>query len=271
MKVPTWTTAQTKMSVLVNGSYLPFKKTPDLMQRFVRPALFSTGFEGFEIRVFGTALMATYRGWDFALTTSHQVDEKRGAPSAKSFVVIQERDGKRIAISPSSLYLPHVQEGQFPWLSDLVFFDYSRLSDRNRFPHLDLSNIVWSDGDGFMVDYSFVIGYPTESHQIDFDPIDEEQLAKFTLRWIRQDLQRSERALLDTESRDIFVKHAQSSRRSVDPDGLSGSPVFSIVSDARKDRHLRFEGIITDAKNDRFAVLPSAEIRPFLDAMAGPS
>ena len=32
-------------------TYLPFKSTPDLMQRFVRPALFSTGDAVFELRI----------------------------------------------------------------------------------------------------------------------------------------------------------------------------------------------------------------------------
>src|SRR3954469_4730272 len=98
MSVPTWTIAQTKMSVRVNGTYLPFKSTPDLMQRFVRPALFSTGDEVFELRVFGTALMARYRDWEFALATAHQVDAARGAPTPESFVVVVDRDGKRLAV-----------------------------------------------------------------------------------------------------------------------------------------------------------------------------
>jgi hypothetical protein len=48
---------------MVNNTYLPFKSLPDLMQRFVRPAVFATGHELFELRVFGTAMMASYRGW----------------------------------------------------------------------------------------------------------------------------------------------------------------------------------------------------------------
>ena len=51
MPITTWSIAQLKMSVPVNGTYLPFTSTPDLMQRFVRPALFST-------RTVGTAPMS---------------------------------------------------------------------------------------------------------------------------------------------------------------------------------------------------------------------
>lgn len=118
-----------------------------------------------------------------------------------------------------------------------------------------------------MADYSFVIGYPTESHRIELDLQDETQLSEFTMRWIRQDLQRSDSAPMDTENRLIFVKHEQSTRLSINPDGLSGSPVFSIVHDQLTDRHLRFEGIVTNARDDRFAVLPSAHIRPMLDGI----
>jgi hypothetical protein len=160
MKIPSWTTSQTMMSVKVNGTYLPFKTTPDLMQRFVRPALFSTGDAVFELQVFGTALMAKYRGWDFALATAHQVDAKRGAPSAGSFVVVVEHDGKRLAVPPSSVHLPRVDGEQFRSLGDLIFFDCAKVTDGHRSSHLDLTNIYWSDSNEVVPDYSFVIGYP---------------------------------------------------------------------------------------------------------------
>jgi hypothetical protein len=267
MSIPTWTIARTKMSVQVNGAYLPFKSTPDLMQRFVRPALFSTGHEVFELRVFGTALMATYRGWDFALATGHQVNNARGAPSAESFRVVVEHQGKRLAVPPSSLHLPRIDDEEFRSLGDLVFFDYCKVADEHRSSHLDLTNIFWSDAAGFVADYSFVIGYPISSNTIELDLEDESQLSDFTLRWIRQDLQSSDGASLDPENRLIFVKHERSTRLSIDPDGLSGSPVFSIVHDSQKERHLRFDGIVTHARGDRFAVLPSAYIRTLLDGI----
>ncbi|MGY4478619.1 hypothetical protein [Bradyrhizobium sp. USDA 3364] len=267
MKIPSWTTVQNKMSVSVNGTYVPFKTAPDLMQRFVRPALFSTGDAVFELRVFGTALMAKYRGWDFALATAHQVDTTRGAPSAASFVVVIERDGRRLAVPPSSVHLPRVNGEEFRSLGDLVFFDYAKVTDGHKPSHLDITNIYWSDANEVVADYSFVIGYPTSSHKIELDLQDEAQLSEFTMRWIRQDLQRSDGAPMDTENRLIFVKHEQSTRQSVNPDGLSGSPVFSIVHDELKDRHLRFEGIVTNARDDRFAVFPSAHMRAVLDGI----
>lgn len=254
------------MSVLVNDTYLPFTSAPDQMQRFVRPAVFSTGHELFELRVFGTAMMASYRGWDFAITTAHQVDAARGAPAAESFVVIVEKDGKRLAVPPSSLHVPRVEE-DFRSLGDLVFFDYSRVSHDHRTLHLDITDIFWSDSTGIVSDYSFVIGYPAESVRIEFDLEDETKLAEFTLRWIRQDLQRVDNAPMDPEHRLIFTKHEGSTRLSINPDGLSGSPVFSIVHDRQKDRHLRFDGILTNAREDRFAVLSSEHIRPMLDGI----
>lgn len=131
--------------------------------------------------------------------------------------------------------------------------------------HVDLTAIHWSDADDLTPDYSFVIGYPTGSHKIELDLEDQSQLSEFTMRWIRQDLQMTGAAPLDPEHHIMFVKHERSTRLSIDPDGLSGSPVFSIVHDEKKDCYLRFEGIITNARTDRFAVLPSAHIRPFLE------
>src|SRR5262249_36649075 len=127
--------------------------------------------------------------------------------------------------------------------------------------------IYWSDAAGLAADYSFVIGYPTSSNTIELDLDDESQLSDFTLRWVRQDLQRSDIESWDPENRLIFMKHERSTRLSIEPDGLSGSPVFSIVHDLLKERYLRFDGIVTHARGDRFAVLPSAHIRTLLDGI----
>lgn len=265
MAIASWTTAQTMMSVRVNGTYLPFKSTPDLMQRFVRPALFSTGDAVFELRFFGTALMARYRNWSFALVTAHQVDTNRGAPSAQSFVVVVDHDGKQLAVPPTSFHTPHIEEEEFGSLRDLIFFDYDTVTVEKRSPHLDLSDIYWSDATGLISDYSFVVGYPTSSVVIELDLEDQSRLSEFTLRWIRQDLQLADKAPMDTEHRLMFVKHDRSTRLSIDPDGLSGSPVFSVVHNQQNERHLRFEGLVTNARCDRFAVYPSERIRPMLD------
>ena len=118
-------------------------------------------------------------------------------------------------------------------LRDLAFFDYGGVSAEHRSPHLDLSNLNWSDASDVAPDYSFVIGYPSGSMRIGLDMNDETRLSEFTARWIRQDLQAADLAPMDTKHRLIFVKHEQSTRLSIDPDGLSGSPVFSIVHDRR--------------------------------------
>lgn len=267
MPIASWTVAQTAMSVRVNGTYLPFKSTPDLMQRFVRPALFSTGDEVFELRFVGTAFMGRYRNWDFALSTAHQVDAAWGAPTPESFVVVVDHDGKRLAVPPSAVHFPRIEEEEYKSLRDLAFFDYSKPRAELRAPHLDLSHLFWSDAADVTPDYAFVIGYPTGSMRIELDLDDDARLAEFTARWIRQDLEVADRKPMDTEHRLIFVKHERSTRLSIEPDGLSGSPVFSIVHDRHKERHLRFEGIVTNAREDRFAVFPSALIRPMLDGI----
>jgi hypothetical protein len=180
--------------------------------------------------------------------------------------VIVDKDGKRLAVPPSSLHVPRVEE-EFRSLSDLIFFDYSKVSHDHRTSHLDITDMFWSDSMGIVSDYSFVIGYPAQSVGIEFDLEDETKLAEFTLRWIRQDLQHAETAPMDPENRLIFTKHERSTRLSINPDGLSGSPVFSIVHDRQNDRHLRFDGIVTNAREDRFAVLPSEHIRAMLDGI----
>ncbi|MGB3834241.1 MAG: hypothetical protein WA975_20530 [Mesorhizobium sp.] len=253
------------MSVLVNGAYLPFTSAPNAMQRYVRPALFSTGDALYELQKVGTVFMAKYRNWSFGLMTAHQGSGSNGAPSAEKFVVVVDDGEKRLAVPPSTILKPRIDDPEHLSLEDLIFLDYSTTS--RPLNHLDLSPTLWSDSDGLSTDYSFLVGFPTSSMVIELDPNGEPRLDKFTPRWIRQDLEQASPEPLDPDNREMFVKHQRSTRLSIDPDGLSGSPVFSIVSDRGKERHLRFDGIVTHARGDRFAVYPSAFIRRVLDSI----
>lgn len=263
MAVPTWASAQAKMSVGINGTYVPFESAPDAIHRFVRPALFATGDHVWELRLFGTAFLATFHGWKFAIVTAHQTDIAKGAPTAEQFVVVAKGGCQRLAVSPSSLHRPVVDDEDRQSLRDLSFFDYS--GNSTKVEHLDLSSVFWSDALNIVAEYSFLIGYPASSAIIELDENDYSKLSNFTMRWIRQDLEEDQPRPLDVEHRTIFVKHERSTRKSVEPDGLSGSPVFSIIKDTDNNRHLRFDGIVTDAKHDRFAVYPSVYIRNMLE------
>lgn len=159
--------------------------------------------------------------------------------------------------------MPVIDEEEYGSLQDLCLFDFEGRVLDHRIQALDLCSVKWSDETALVVDYSFLIGYPTASFNADMN--DEGEYQRFVNRWIRQDLQPDRPRLMDVENRDMFIKHDRSTRLSIEPDGLSGSPVFSIVHDAASNRHLRFDGVVTDARGDRFAVYPSVHIRNFMD------
>ncbi|MBX5303163.1 hypothetical protein HJB93_28690 [Rhizobium sp. NLR12b] len=265
MAVTTWARANAKMSVGVNGTFIPFKNAPDAMQRFVRPALFSTGHETWELRTFGTALLCKYRDLYLAVATGHQTGDGGDKPAPEKFVVLASDGDRTLAIPPTTVRKPLIGEELYKSLQDLCVFDFGERALEHRIGTIDLKSIKWSDDAGLAADYSFLIGYPTASFDAEMN--DEGAYQRFVNRWIRQDLQPDAPKLMDVENRSMFVKHAGSTRLSVEPDGLSGSPVFSIVRDAASDRHLRFDGIVTDALGDRFAVYPSVHIRHFLDTI----
>ncbi|TAY88106.1 hypothetical protein [Rhizobium leguminosarum] len=265
MTVTTWAEAKAKMSVGVNGAFIPFERAPDAMQRFVRPALFSTGDDTWELRTFGTALLCKYRDLYLAVATAHQTGDGGDKPAAEKFVVLAADGERTLAIPPKTVRWPRIGEEQYVSLQDLCVFDFGERAREHRFGTLDLKSIKWSDDAGLTVDYSFLIGYPTASSDAEIN--EEGAFQRFVNKWIRQDLQPDAPKLMDVENRSMFVKHVRSTRSSVVPDGLSGSPVFSIVRDAASDRYLRFDGIVTDAHADRFAVYPSVHIRDFLDVI----
>lgn len=263
MTITTWALAGAKMSVGVNGTFIPFKSAPDTMQRFVRPALFSTGHEVWELRTFGTAFLCRYRDLSLAIATSHQIGDGEDKPLPEKFVVLASVGDRTLAIPPATVRRPLIDEEEYRSLQDLCLFDFGeRVRDHN-IETIDLRSVRWSDESGLTVDYSFLIGYPAGSFDADTD--DDGKYQRFVNKWIRQDLQPDVPRLMDVENRNMFIKHGRSTRLSVEPDGLSGSPVFSIVRDTTSDRHLRFDGIVTDARGDRFAVYPSAHIRDFMD------
>lgn len=259
--------AHAKMSICVNGTYIPFVSAPDSLQRFVRPAVFTTNDDLFELQKFGTVFMGKYRNWSFGLLTAHQTSGSGHVPPASSFVAVVELDGTRRAIPPTAVFRPKIEDKDEISLEDLTFFDYEKSNDR--ISHLDLTQVFWSDSENVSADYSFLIGFPTKSLLIDIEDGDVPRISQFTMRWVRQDLQKTSRRLMDTDNRDIFVKHEDSTRMSIEPDGLSGSPVFSLVKGSDQERHLRFDGIVTNANGDRFAVYPSSYIRDLLDHIIG--
>ncbi|MFN7011707.1 MAG: hypothetical protein ACK4PN_16905 [Allorhizobium sp.] len=187
MAVPTWVAANAKMSIMVNGTFIPFKNAPDTMQRFVRPALFSTGHEVWELRTFGTALLCNYRELSLAVTTNHQIGDGKDKPLPGKFVVLASDGDRTLAVPPTTVRRPRIHEEEYRSLQDLCLFDFGeRVRDR-RIKALDLRSIKWSDDKGLSVDYSFLIGYPTASFDADMN--DEGECQRFVNRWIRQDLQ----------------------------------------------------------------------------------
>ncbi|MFD1157929.1 hypothetical protein [Roseovarius aestuarii] len=265
--VPSWKEAESKISVEINGVYVQLKNAPDQFQRFVRPAVFSTDNEIWELQYHGSATMVRYGGRDMAITTAHQTGDGHAAPRAEKFVIVVKDEERRLTVPPRSVRNVMVDAGENTIAEDILFYEYDKQGGRKVADHLELTKVLWSDAIGLKVVYSFLIGFPSESVIIELDPSDETAIGEYKLRWIRQDLEPAERQPLDPGNRNIFIKHHQSSRRSVKPDGLSGSPVFSVVQDSGNDCHLRFDGIVTHAKGDRFAVYPSQMIREALDTI----
>src|SRR5690606_3705642 len=116
---------------------------------------------------------------------------------------------QRLAVPPTAISRPKFPDG-LEALEDLTFFDYEKTDAGVRTEHLDLSRVRWSDDEEARADYSFLVGYPSRSVKIEIDEEGDGKLSEFRLGWVRQDLQRAPRQLLDPESRLIFVKHERS-------------------------------------------------------------
>lgn len=258
-----WKSAESKLGVPINGVIIPMASVPQAVMRFVRPAAFWTGDETWELQFSGTIFIGHYRRKTIAIASGHQAEESPSSPSPRDLVILSH-EGERIrAVSPHTIARPLVPKEEHFSLCDLCVYVFDENSSTIKHEKMQLDDVFWSDKTTKSADYSFLIGYPTDSRII--ETTDEGVPIRFVNRWIRQDLQHAEPRLLDIENRNIFVKHEDSTRLSVNPDGLSGSPVFSIQADSKSNRNICFEGIITDAVGDRFAVYPSIYIKEFID------
>lgn len=262
-------TKEPKLCVHINGEPTAANNIPGRISKFVRPALFTNYNTHWEARIFGTSFFCKYRGLHLAIVTNHQVGDGDKKPLAENFFALEQNEDGAFTKTPKAKYHPLFDKEEDASLQDLCIFEFDNELADGKIASLDLDSTSWPTNSQQIAAYSFLIGYRSEAFDAEID--EEGKCCHFKFRWTHLHIAETTSGLMDTENRIIFKKHPKSAQSSGEPDGLSGSPVFSIVCDAAHCCHLRFDGIVTNAREDRFAVYPSTIIRDVLDKIADAS
>jgi hypothetical protein len=265
--------ARAKLSAPINGVFVAFNSVASAIRRFCTPAFFHHGNESvFDMSKAGSALLFRYRGRNFALLSRHQLGHGLAEVRPEQFTVtLIEPNGTKIGLSPNTVSEVKFDEEEHTNLQDLLLLEYENTRGkrnlRGLFLDLDLAHTLETVPSA-SVQAIFSIGYPTAFGDINTKCDDEGIVTTMSmeLRWVKLYLMVSEAAPLDPENRRPMVQDPKADQETIDPDGMSGAPVFFVWLNAASEAQLGFAGMITHARDRRFMIHDGAHLRRVVDA-----
>lgn len=277
LPIPSFLTAAMKLSLPINGVFVPFKQSVTNLQRFCRPVMFHNQDPVFDLSCSGSSFLFRHRAHNLLLCTRHQLVNQGRDPQDVALIV-DEMDGRKVALSPNGATRIIYHQPAQANLSDIFLAEYA--SERNgrnidsQFLRFDLDAVqdlrtVAAD----KIVLIFAIGYPTRfsSFETKLDQDDGSATGLDVIsRWTKLYLEPTVPSAFDHELRLPLQIHRDFQADIGDPDGFSGSPVFFVYQDDTRQAHLGFAGMITHAnKLGRFLVYETANIRTAVDRGAG--
>jgi len=265
------TKAHAKLSVSINGLYLPVPKVIESLQRFCRPLAFHNDGYDHDISFSGSCLLFRHRGHNLLLCTRHQLANAKRT-SDQIILVVDEAHGRRVGINPNEVsrgVLDPSSDPAYADLADIMIAEYSpRNPGRDLAPHFlsfdlesarDLRTV-----DPASVDAIFSIGYPTGDTSYDTTFDDDWQLLGVDVvsRWWKLYFKPATPTVWDAAGTVPLEPASNDDPIPDDPDGMSGAPVFFIHGIKAGQPELGFAGIIVRGnKLGRINMIEAAHIR----------
>lgn len=264
--------ARLKLSIMINGISVSMENCVDALERFCKPLMFLNDDNDNPVSIFGSSLLFFHGGRNIILLTKHQLDNSRRQPQEVSLIIdaprfVGDSSGKIAFLPDSAVFLPKQPNSEN--YRDIVLVEFPQKCDRYDvtpyFLNLNLeetANLSMVDEDKIIT--IFAVGYPTESVSYDpgYDESGESSGPEFVFGKHRLYFEMAKCSPFDKADR-IHLRALMSNGISImDPDGLSGAPVFFTYIDDGQQAHLGFAGIITDASKDGlFAVYGAGVIK----------
>ncbi len=266
-----FTYAHAKLSVPMNGLFVPLNRVADSLLRFCRPLSFYNNGTVLDLSFSGSTFLFRHRGRNFLLCCRHQLTNADRKP--EEIVIILDEAGKRVVgLTPDEVaqtILDSDSDSDFSDLADILIAEYRpRPGGRDLAPHfypLDLDTTPDLDmvGEG-AADPVFAIGFPSADSS--YEPTYDEESgltgAEIVSRWVKLYLKRAHVIGLDWKGMIPLVAASDKAHVTEKPDGNSGSPVFFIYDANAHAPKLGFAGMIVRGHpQGRVNIIPAAQIR----------
>lgn len=266
-----FTRVRARLSVPVNAILIAMNSLPATLQRFCAPAFFhNEGEPTFDLSKRGSAVLIRFRDTNFAVLTRHQLGKGAQAKEAREFTIgLDDPDGRKVGLTPVAVTQVTIEGHEQKNLEDLQICQYEDHRNgrnlRSLFLNVDLDHTLETVPPE-AVQAIFTIGYPTELTNVEVGEWDGDEVPMaFRIKWVTLYLKPAPEAHdWDNDNRIILMATGNTDAVPLDPDGLSGAPVFFAWLDEARQAHLDFAGLVTNARDNRFAVYSAVHIRTAL-------
>jgi hypothetical protein len=213
--------------------------------------------------------LVNYRGKNFQISTQHQLQNLSRRASDIRLVAIV--DGKHILFNATNGYTVGPQPAALANMQDVLVSRYPTIAQ----PHIN-RRFLRLEAEQFRPLHSlnakrviahFFIGFPLQA--VGYDLKDSgDALSNLRTRWVKLLVEPAPDAIQFVPNRLYFRTGTPLEEMGLDPDGISGSPIFCIYQDEEDQCRVCIGGMITHAsKSGALAVYDPEPIRLLLDGI----
>ncbi len=263
--------ARLRLSVRVNGIYIPFGDAITSLHRFCKPVLIQRSDPIYNMAYSGSSFLFRNAGRRVQLLTKHQL---KSTPteyfSSQDLTIPLFKDGQNFGVPPSGAQMPKADATRDASYDDIILVVYESDAHPETAPlflDLDWTSIpTLRQIDLSAVECYFTIGYPHifTDYDIDYAEDGDPLFISIRSRWCTIYLQPSARQAFDLDTRLPFVVDPRMHIEPFDPDGLSGAPVFFVYRFNGGQAGWGIAGMITHGANNRFQVYDGENLRNFV-------
>jgi hypothetical protein len=262
-----FTNASVKTSVRFGQLYVPINGIHNIVQNHCGPVLLENATDEFQLSVAGSSFLINYRRTNLQICCLHQITNLGRKPN--DVRLVHFINGKQIIFPPVNGYTLGEQPDAFANMRDLLISRYPIFDEDHvsrRFLQVDESQLgALKQHPVKRVVASFFLGFPSQILGYDLSD-DGSKLEHLHARWVRMLIEPAPDALQFVPNRTYFRTKTALDSVGLDPDGISGSPIFTVFEDESGERHLLIEGMITDASvSGILAVYDAEPMRKLLD------
>lgn len=223
----------------------------------------------FQLSVAGSSFLVRYRSVNFQICCWHQLANL--GRDARDVRLATLFSGKTIIFGPANGYSMGEQATQFENMRDLLVGAYPTIAQENvnrRFLPVSADQLApLKMLDVKKVIAQFFIGFPSQALGYDLHDAGD-RLSNLRTRWIKLLVEPAPTAIQFEPNRDYYRTTTPLDENNLDPDGLSGSPIYSVYLDNADQCCVCITGMITHvSRSGVLAVYDADVIRRLLDTI----